>query len=330
MYYSDKSAQLRRIFGEDIQLAETSLQVGDTIYPIIDDVIITLNTDQYPNYIKAKLSPQFRESKESTDYASDIQHTFGEEWKLYSDILPEHQKEFNEYFDVVDAECYEGKMICDLGCGIGRWAHFLQDSAKDLVLIDFSEAIFVARRNLTHSKNSIFIMADIQRLPMQPNFCDFMYCLGVLHHLPSPALKETRLLSKYAPNILVYLYYALDNRPFYFRFLLVVVSVIRRTVSRIRTKWLRSVLTEVLLWFFYIPLIAVGHILSFLHLGKFVPLYEGYKNKGLTRLRQDVYDRFFTRIEQRVTRKQITELADTYSKVVISDGLPYWHFLCQR
>jgi len=60
-----------------------------------------------------------------------------------------------------------------------------------------------------------------------------------------------------------------------------------------------------------------------------VPLYETYRAKSLRRLSQDVYDRFFTRIEQRVTKADIEKLTDTFAKVIVSPDPPYWHFLLE-
>ena len=61
-----------------------------------------------------------------------------------------------------------------------------------------------------------------------------------------------------------------------------------------------------------------------------VPLYEFYRGKSLNRIRQDVYDRFFTSIEQRFSREQILQLSDTFASVSVSDRIPLWHFLCDR
>jgi hypothetical protein len=61
-----------------------------------------------------------------------------------------------------------------------------------------------------------------------------------------------------------------------------------------------------------------------------VPLYDFYAGKSRARIEQDVYDRFFTGIEQRVSRAEIQRLRDTFRTVTISSGLPYWHFLCER
>jgi hypothetical protein len=65
-------------------------------------------------------------------------------------------------------------------------------------------------------------------------------------------------------------------------------------------------------------------------MGRFIPLYEGYRGKSIKRTRQDAYDRFFTRIEQRVSRKEILSLTKHFARVDVSPRIPYWHFLCWR
>ncbi len=50
----------------------------------------------------------------------------------------------------------------------------------------------------------------------------------------------------------------------------------------------------------------------------------------MERILQDVYDRFFTRIEQRFSRRQIETLHDSFGRITVSAELPYWHFLCER
>jgi hypothetical protein len=61
-----------------------------------------------------------------------------------------------------------------------------------------------------------------------------------------------------------------------------------------------------------------------------VPLAEFYVGKSVRRMRQDAHDRFLTPVEQRVTRAEIEQLADCEWSVSVSEGLPYWHFLCTR
>jgi len=315
MYYTDKIESLQKIFGSaDLELKEKSLRVGNRQYPIQDDVILL----------------QSLESAPSAPFAGDIQYTFGAEWQEHRDILPEHAVEFAQYFDLVDLSSLKEARVCDLGCGSGRWSYFLKDRCRELVLVDFSEAIHVARQNLREANHCLFFKGDITQLPFAADFADFILCLGVLHHLPVPCLDAVKNLKKYAPRLLIFLYYALDNRPFYFRVILASVTAIRTLLARIRSPLFRHLFSLFGALFLYYPLIGLGALLSPFGLGRYVPLYEFYRNKGLKRIQQDVYDRFFTRIEQRVSRAQIRELKSDFTEVRISDFMPYWHFLLLR
>lgn len=331
MYYSDKIESLKDIFGtSDIRLGTDNLLVDGRSYPIIDDVIILLDPALYPSNLRDRVATSKRDASVIGDFSKDIQFTFGQEWLKYSQILPEHKSEFSLYFDLVDIESLKKFRVCDLGCGIGRWSYFLKDNCRELVLVDFSEAIFVARKNLAQVKHAIFFMGDLKRLPFKDNFADFIFCLGVLHHLPNNALAEVRKLKRFAASLLIYLYYSLDNRPWFYGFLLSIVTCMRRVISKIRNSYFRAIFVEMVAILVYLPFIWLGKIFNLAGLGHFIPLYECYNGKGLKRIRQDVYDRFFTGIEQRFARNQIMELKDTFKEVIVSETLPYWHFLCKE
>lgn len=316
--YAGKTETLAALFGKSVTVTEDAVRVGDAVYPVIDDVIVLLPPERRPGAATA-----------DTAFAPDIQHTFGEEWKTYDAILPEHAAEFQRYFDLIDVNALGDARVADLGCGIGRWAHFLAPRCREIVLVDFSEAIFVAKRNLADRPNALFFMGDILALPFARGSFDFVYSLGVLHHLPAPCLDVVRALKPLAPRHLYFLYYALDNRPVYFRWLLTVVTGTRRLLCRVRGERARRVITKVLLWAVYLPLIALGRAADLVGAGRRVPLYEFYRDRSRARIEQDVYDRFFTRIEQRVSRAEIGTLTDTYRAVTVSPDLPYWHFRCE-
>jgi len=262
-------------------------------------------------------------------FAGDVQRSFGEEWTSHPDILAEHDREFDAYFDLVPLDSLAGLRVADLGCGMGRWSHFLAPRCRSVVLVDYSEAIFVARRNLAGAGNAVFVMADLLDLPFRPRAFDLAVCLGVLHHLPVDALDAVRRLAPLADRHLTYLYYALDNRPAYFRWMLAGVTTTRKVLTRIRSPRVRAAVTSAIAAGVYLPVARVGTLLRPVGLSRYVPLAETYAGKSLERLRQDVYDRFFTSIEQRVTREQIRGLSDTFATVTISEGLPYWHFLSE-
>lgn len=331
MYYKNKINTLREIFNTDEVSVETdSIKVAGKSYPVLEDVIVLAGAEEYPPYIRKALSSQTAASGPGKDFSEAVQFSFGEEWKKYDKILPEHEKEFSLYFDLVNIEGLKNKRTCDLGCGNGRWSYFLKDKCRELIMVDFSDAIFTARKNLKAADNCLFFLCNLKKLPFKNDFADLLFSLGVLHHLPTDCIKEVRNLKKYSPELLIFLYYALDNRPFYFRLLLMAVTLVRKTVSVIRNETMRSIFTALAALFIYLPLIYLGRMLDVFNAGSKVPLYDFYKDKSVKRIKQDVYDRFFTSIEQRVTRKAIMELEGEFSEITISKDLPYWHFLCKR
>lgn len=329
-YYAGKREILEDLFGCPVSIEPGWLTVQDNRYPILEDVIVLLEPHEFPASLRDRLASLARFHGAQVSASGGIQFSFGEEWRAFPLILPDHEAEFRQYFDLVDLRDLASKRICDLGCGIGRWSYFLSDLVREVVLVDFSEAIFVARDNLRSVSNALFFLADLRTLPFRDDFADFFICLGVLHHLPVPALGELRRLSRYGPRWLVYLYYALDNRPAYYRHLLAAATLVRRLLTRIRDRRLREVITWMLGLGLYKPLVGLGSFLQAFGAGRYVPLYETYAGKSLFRIRQDVYDRFFTPIEQRFSREDILELRDTFTRIEISEGLPYWHFLCER
>jgi SAM-dependent methyltransferase len=174
-------------------------------------------------------------------------------------------------------------------------------------------------------------MGDITDLPFADDFADLIVCLGVLHYLATPALTELRRLRRLAPTHLYCVYYALDNRPPYFRLLLRLVTGLRLGVSRVRNPTFRKLFSRGVVVLGYLPLLATGRTLRRFGLARHVPLYEGYHdNRSLRVLEQNAYNRFFNRIEQRASRREIEALRDTFGEVVVSENLPYWHFLCRR
>lgn len=325
-------ATVRDIFGASAVIpVNDGVEIDGTHFPIVDDVLVALPSDRRPRSVRRRITGTATASCDSTaPYASDIQSTFGAEWQAYPRILPEHHGEFNEYFDLIDLPSLRESRVADLGCGIGRWSYFLAPFCKEIILVDYSDAIFVARDNLRSVSNVVFIMADVLDLPFRDNAFDFAFCLGVLHHLPVDALAAARALSSLSPQHLFYLYYALDNRPAYYRPLLRIVTTVRRALSEVHNDSVRRSLSWLIALAVYRPLIGLGLLLRRVGREQYIPLTQTYSGKSLTRLRQDVYDRFFTRIEQRFTRLDILALRDTFATVELSAGLPYWHFRCSR
>src|ERR1017187_6459166 len=151
-YYRNKISSLRRIFGtEDLVLTDDYLMVKGYRYPIVNDVIVLLHPSQYTEYVRKLISPgELGQSDNVETFSKAVQSSFGQQWIQYRKILDEHRIEFEQYFDLVRMESLKDQSVCDLGCGIGRWSVFLQKLCREMILVDFSDAIFVARENLAH------------------------------------------------------------------------------------------------------------------------------------------------------------------------------------
>ena len=319
-YYEGREASLADIFGAaSVTVHDDHLVIDDRTVPVVGDVIVCLPDDRLPPRLAARTT-----SAGGGEFDRDVQFTFGEEWSAHGEILPEHTDEFAAYFDLVDLDGLKDARVADLGCGSGRWATFVAPRCRELVLVDFSDAIFVARRNLEQHANVVFILGDVLQLPFRRGAFDLAYCLGVLHHTPVNALDATRRLAGMATTSLVYLYYALDNRPVHFRALFRVVDAVRRVLTRVRGRRSRAIISWTIAAGVYLPLSRLGRLIG----ARFIPLADTYAGKSVKRMQQDAYDRFFTPIEQRFSRAEILSLSDTFDRVEVSPRLPYWHFLC--
>ncbi len=331
-HYDSLVDDLAGLFGaKSVEVGEDAVVIDDASYPLVDDIIVTLPPAQWPSHVRARVGlSEGQPCPVSDGIATKIQASFGREWTEFADLLPEHRREFERYFDLIDLSRLSNSRVCDLGCGMGRWSWFLAAYCRQLVLVDFSDAIFAARRNLVHLDNAIFVLGDVAQLPFADDSSDLIVSLGVLHHLPSNALDSARTLARLAPRALFYLYYALDNRPMHFRVLFRFVDRVRRVLARIESSTARSAITWSIAIGAYLPLVGLGRAAEPFGCKSLVPLAETYSGMGLARIRQDVYDRFFTAIEQRFSREDILTLRDTYAQIRVAPGLPYWHFVCER
>jgi SAM-dependent methyltransferase len=256
---------------------------------------------------------------------------FGEEWKHFDQsglAEADAKRLFAAYFAVFPwHELPRGAHGFDLGCGTGRWARLVAPRAGALHCIDPSDAIEVARRNLAEYPNCVLHRCGVDRMPISAGSMDFGYSLGVLHHVPDPqaALENcVRCLKPGAPFML-YLYYAFDNRPRWFRLLWRVSDAIRRIVSRMPF-FVRLAVSQVLAMVVYWPLARAARVAE--RLGADVSNFplSGYRHLGFYVMRTDALDRFGTRLEWRFTRAQMEAMMANagLEHIRFSESEPYW------
>jgi SAM-dependent methyltransferase len=256
---------------------------------------------------------------------------FGDEWERFdqSELSPEeHELIFNAYFEIFPWHALPPDAVgFDMGCGSGRWAKLFAPKVGHLHCIEPSVALDVAKRNLADIKNCEFHSASLDNNPLPNEMMDFGYSLGVLHHVPDTQAAIISCVEKLkvgAP-FLVYIYYAFDNRPIWFRTLWQLSDMIRSVISRLPFN-LRYWVSQVIAVLIYFPLAKFSLLLD-----KFgfdvtnVPL-SPYRNISFYTMRTDALDRFGTRLEQRFSRIQIQEMMERagLERIEFGSGLPYW------
>ncbi len=257
---------------------------------------------------------------------------FGEEWTRFDQSRldrAEVEEVFGSYF-----RCFPWERLpreaegFDLGCGSGRWAKLVAPRVGRLHCIDASlEALAVARRNLASIPGCLFHHTSVDSMPLADGSMDFGYSLGVLHHVPDTAAAircSARKLKPGAP-ILLYLYYAFDNRPRWYRMLWRVSDWLRRCISRTPAP-IRFSISQALAATVYYPLARLARLAESAGLKVDGLPLAAYRTRSFYTMRTDALDRFGTRLEQRFTAGSIERmLRDAgLERIRFQDGPPYW------
>ena len=257
---------------------------------------------------------------------------FGDEWSEFTqkELSDDDLKyQFDRYFKIFNWDGLCDKPIgFDMGCGSGRWAKLVSPRVAELFCIDASEkALSVAQSNLRNFSNCKFILASVESIPLEDESMDFGYSLGVLHHIPntSEGIKACVKKLKKGSPFLVYLYYAFDNKPLWFKIIWKVSDVIRNVISRMPFN-LKLLTTQIIAGVVYYPFARTALILENLGFNvDNIPL-SAYRSLPYYSMRTDSLDRFGTKLEHRFTKNEIYRMMKKsgLEKIEFHDGIPYW------
>jgi len=257
---------------------------------------------------------------------------FGDEWTRFpQNALSEEERTriFDDYFRIFPWERLPREAVgADIGCGSGRWALAVAPRIGHLHLVDASlEALSVAKKNLERQANVSFHHASVDDLPVTDRSLDFAYSLGVLHHVPDTAAAIHSVARKLKPGapFLVYLYYAFDNRPGWYRALWRLSETIRFRASRL-PMGIRYALSQIIAVSVYWPLARAAFLLEKAGIMPGTWPLAYYRDKSLYVMRTDALDRFGTRLEKRFSKSEIEKMLVEagFTKVRFSSGPPYW------
>jgi SAM-dependent methyltransferase len=256
---------------------------------------------------------------------------FGREWERFDQsAMPEAERRriFQSYFALFPWEALPDRAEgFDLGCGSGRWAQLVAPRVGRLHCIDPSAAIDVARRNLAGHPNCAFHQASVDAIPIADRSMDFGYSLGVLHHVPDTEAGVRSCVAKLKPGapFLLYLYYAFDNRPAWFRAVWRASDLLRRVISALPHP-VRYWVSQMLAAGVYLPLARTAKMLE--RSGRDVAHFplSVYRNYTFYTMRTDALDRFGTRLERRFSRRDITGMMERagLDRITVSPNEPFW------
>ena len=124
---------------------------------------------------------------------------------------------------------------------------------------------------------------------------------------------------------MLYLYYAFDNRPFWYRVIWKASDLIRSFISPLPSK-IKLPLCDLIAATVYWPLARLSFVLDKINVPtQLIPL-SSYRNLSFYTMRTDSLDRFGTRFEQRFTKFQIRKMLVDHGflNIKFSETMPYW------
>jgi SAM-dependent methyltransferase len=250
--------------------------------------------------------PRFVETP-ADETARRTQASFGYEWTHFNDWRESGEENFNDYFQGVDLAALAGRSVLDAGCGMGRHARQIAPFAGAVLAVDFSRAVDQASRNTAAFPNVSCAQADLLALPLADASFDFVYSLGVLHHLKETERALAGLVSKLKPGgrLRIYLYWkkhGLAGR------LLALVTMSRRVTTRMPFALLRAfcwILSVGLFGALVVPYRILSRLGVRWHESWPLAVYRKYP---FTVLYNDQFDRFSAPLEKRYDPEEVRAL----------------------
>ena len=246
----------------------------------------------------------------SDGLARRTQASFGYEWTHFNDWAVSGAANFEQYFGGIDLDSLRSARVLDAGCGMGRHARMIAPHVRQVVAVDFSAAIDQAARNTRDVGNVDCVQADVTALPLADGAFDFVYSLGVLHHIADTTSALSALVRRVRPGgkVRVYLYWKHHGVK---GLLLKATGVMRAVTTRLPHPVLRALcwaLSSILL----LGIIAPYRLLSRLGLRRHesFPLFV-YTRYPFRILYNDQFDRFSAPLEKRFDSDEVRPMLES-------------------
>ncbi|HLD29080.1 MAG TPA: methyltransferase domain-containing protein [bacterium] len=169
-----------------------------TVYPVIRGIprmltgklreeLFKNDPDFFNKYAEVFPAGSFSAREEKLYLRRKTMENFGRQWLFFPEFFAEFSRHFLSFINPpVEPGYFRGKLGLDSGCGFGRHLFYAGLWGSEMVGMDISFAIDAAGANLKKYPSIHLVQADIHRPPFKKGTFDFVYSLGVLHHLPDP------------------------------------------------------------------------------------------------------------------------------------------------
>lgn len=171
-------------------------------------------------------------------------------------------------------DSFEGKKILEAGSGAGRFTEVLAKTGARIYSFDYSSAVEANQKNNGHARNLTIFQGDIFNIPFKEESFDYVICLGVIQHTPTPEKAFKSLSSKVKPGgmLVIDVYTKSIVSMLQWKYLL------RPLTKRMNSRILYGIISKVVP--FFLPLTILLKRITGRIGGRFMPIVE-YSNLGL-------------------------------------------------
>jgi SAM-dependent methyltransferase len=158
---------------------------------------------------------------------------FGWQWQEFVELYDQYEAQFLDWIHPIQPEFFKDKVVLDAGCGNGRHTYYAaRYGARDVVGLDLSAAVETAYTNTGSMPNVHIVQGDINHPPFKRCLnggpFDFIYSIGVLHHLPDPEAGFRSLVRFVKPGGAIFAWvYGRENNALVHNF----INPLRKTVT---------------------------------------------------------------------------------------------------